>query len=238
MGYQPYVPGGQQAGQVDIGQAFSWTFRKIGQYPVPLLVLALPLVVLGVAQYFVNRAILDAFDDCTTTVFNTESCTRSFGKTIAAAVIVALVFGILHYIVQIGIYRAALKTTRGEAPDVSHLMSGENVGPYILTTIATGFCVVVGLALCFIPGLIAAFFLSFAPMASLDSGMSVGEAFSRSADIAKRNVLPMIILVIVVAVASFIGGLVFGVLWIITMPIQALLLAYVYRSGSGELVAP
>jgi uncharacterized membrane protein len=225
-------------GQVDIGQAFSWTFRRIGQYPVPLLLLALPLVVLGVIQYFVSSAILDAFEDCTNTVFGTEACTRSFAQTIIAAVIVALIFGVLHYIVQIGIYRAALKTTRGEAPSFDHILSAENVGPYIITTIVTGLAIVVGLALCFLPGLIAAFFLSFAPLASLDSGCGVGEAFSRSADIAKRNVGPMIVLVIVVAVASFIGGLLFGILWIITMPIQALLLAYVYRAGSGEPVAP
>jgi uncharacterized membrane protein len=88
------------------------------------------------------------------------------------------------------------------------------------------------------PGLIAAFFLAFAPMASLDRGVGVGEAFSSSIDIAKRNVGPIIVLAIVIIAASFLGNLLFGVLWIITLPIQALLVANVYRQGIGEPVAP
>jgi uncharacterized membrane protein len=227
-----------QTGQVDIGQAFSWTFKKLGQYPAPLLLLALPIVVLGIIRYFVNDAIVNSLDKCRVTDGFQVDCGMGIGKTIGVAIGVGLVFGILIYIAQIGIYRAALKTTRGEVPDFGMITSGENLGPYIVTSIVTGICIFVGVAACILPGLIAAFFLAFAPMASLDRGVGVGEAFSTSIDIAKRNVGPIIVLAIVIIVASFLGNLLFGVLWIITLPIQALLVANVYRQGLGEPVAP
>jgi uncharacterized membrane protein len=195
-------------------------------------------VVLGIIRYFVNNAIVDSLDDCRVTDNFRVDCGIGFGKTIAVAVGVGLVFGILIYIAQVGIYRAALKTTRGQAPDFNEILSGENLVPYILTSIVTGICIFVGFAACILPGLIAAFFLSFAPMVSLDRGVGVGDAFSTSIDIAKRNVVPIILLAIVIIVFSFLGNLIFGVLWLITLPIQALLVANVYRQGVGEPIAP
>ncbi|MCC6225534.1 MAG: hypothetical protein IT195_03910 [Microthrixaceae bacterium] len=227
-----------QPGVADIGAAFNWTFKKLGQHP-QIFLLALPVVLLSLVQFFVNRAIIDSVDDCNISDdFSSIDCGAGFFTTILIAIGVGIVFGILIYIVQIGIYRAALKMTRGEAPDLAHLTSTENVGPYILTSIVTGICIIAGTLACVIPGIIAAFFLAFAPMVSLDTGASIGDAFRTSMDIAKRNLVPMIVLVIVIVAASWLGSLLFGILWLITLPIQSLLVANVYRQGNGEAVAP
>ena len=52
------------------------------------------------------------------------------------------------------------------------------------------------------------------------------------------SAVPMIVLVIVIVAASWLGSLLFGILWLITLPIQSLLVANVYRQGNGEAVAP
>ena len=241
-GYQAYQPGygaGATApGQVDIGSAFNWTFSALQKNIAQFLLLALPVVVLGLIQHFVQNALLSSLESCSTTVFGTQDCTTSIGTTILASIITGLIFGILIYLAQVGVYRAALKRTQGVAPDFAHLTSTENLGAYFITSIAVGITVLVGIALCFIPGLIASFFLGFAPFAALDKGVGVGQAFSTSIDIAKRNVVPVLITAVAVVVFSFISGLSFGILYIITLPIQALLLANVYRQAIGEPVAP
>ena len=135
-------------------------------------------------------------------------------------------------------YRAALKTTRGEVPNFNMLTSTENLVPYFLTSVVVGIAIVVGLALCILPGLVAAVFLSFAPMASLDTGMGVGDACKKSIDIAKRNIGPVIVIGITVIVISFVSGLTLGLLLVVALPIQALLIANGYRQGAGEPVAP
>jgi len=239
VGYQPYgAP--QNNGIIDIGSMFSWTFKKFAESPLPMILLALPVVVLGIIQYFVSDAINDAIvDTCTTEdILNGRSCGSSFLSGIIAAVLVALIFGIITYILYVGVYRAALKMTRGEAPDFNHLTSTENIGPYFVTSIVVGLCVVVGFALCILPGIIAAMFLSFAPMASLDTGAGVGDAFKRSIEIAKRNIGPIIVIAIALFVFNLAAGLSFGLLYLVTLPIQALLVANAYRQGCGEALAP
>lgn len=241
-GYQPYAPGMGSAGTIDIGAAFSWTFSKLQQHLVPFLLLALPLLVLGILQFFVQNAIVDALvTDCSDarTLEELANCgSGSFFTTLVAAVIASIIFGLLVWLVQIGIYRAALKTTRGETPDFQDLLQGTNTGAYMITAIVTGLCIFVGLALCVIPGLIAAFFLALAPIDSLDKGSSVTQAFKSSADIAKRNPVPLLIAAVIFGVASYLGRLTFGILFVILLPIAALFVAHIYRQGKGEPIAP
>ena len=238
-GYQPYNPGAP-SGTIDIGSMFNWAFAKFGANAVPFILLALPIVVLGLIRYFVSNAITDSIvNSCTTDdILNGRSCGSSFVSGIIAAVLVALIFGVLIYIVQVGVYRAALKTTRGEVPDFSHLTSAENLVPYIITSIVVGLAIFVGTALCIIPGIIAAMFLSFAPMASLDTGAGVGDALNKSIDISKRNIGPIIVIAIILILINIISGLTLGLLYVVAMPIQALLVANAYRQGSGEPIAP
>jgi len=239
VGYQPYgAP--QNNGIIDIGSMFSWAFKKFSQNPVPMILLAVPVVLVGIIQYFVSNVITDAIvDNCTTEdILNGRSCGSSFASGILANVLVGLIFGIITYILYVGVYRAALKVTRGEVPDFSHLTSTENLGAYIVTSIVVGLCVVVGFALCILPGIVAAMFLSFAPMASLDTGAGVGDAFKRSIEIAKKNIGPIIVIAIALFVINLLAGLTLGLLYLVTLPIQALLVANAYRQGCGEVLAP
>jgi uncharacterized membrane protein len=229
-------------GTIDIGAAFSWTFSKLQQHLVPFLLLALPLLVLGVVQNFVQRAITDAFiQDCSEarTLEELANCgSGSLGTTILGSALTSLFFGALIWLVQIGIYRAALKTTQGGTPDFQDLLQGTNTGAYLITAIVTGLCIFVGFALCVIPGVLAAFFLALAPIDSLDKGSSVGEAFKSSIDIAKRNPVPLIVSALIFTAAGMLGSLTFGILFVILFPITALYVAHIYRQGKGEPIAP
>lgn len=241
QGYTPYqgAPVAGQQGNIDIGSAFSWAIKKFQQYLVPILVLGAFVFAVRLVQALVSGAIIDAVspEECSTGFFG-EVCARSFWQAMVGAIVVAIIFGILDFLVRIGITRAALKTTVGKAPEISDITTGENLGPYILTAIVTGLAIIVGLVLCIIPGLIAAFLLAFAPLLALDKGMGVGEAIKKSVEMTTQNVVPCILLAIINAVAAFLSGILFGVFAIVVVPLALLITAHVYRQILTEPIAP
>lgn len=241
QGYTPYqgAPVAGQGGNIDIGRAFSWAIAKFQQYLVPILVLGAFVFAVRLVQALVSGAIINAVspEDCGTGAFSDVCVSRSFWQALVGGIVVAVIFGILDFLVRIGITRAALKTTVGKTPEVSDIATGENLGPYIITAIVTGLAIIVGLVLCIIPGLIAAFLLAFAPLLALDKGMGVGEAIKKSVEMTTQNVVPCILLAIINAVAAFLSGILFGIFAIVVVPLALLITAHVYRQILAEPIA-
>ena len=228
---------------VDVGAAASWAFKKFGQYAPAWLMLAGVVFVLRLIQNLFTNWMLDR----TTTTCNptlaadgtlTSNCTTSASAGIVAAVIGAIIFGILTALASIGVYRAALKTSSGQAPTFADLTSTENLGPYILVAIVFGLLSAVGLALCIIPGLLVIFFLQFSPFYALDKGLGIADAFSRSAGVVKQAPLAVLLAMIVSGLAMWMGTWIWGVLTLVALPFAALFLVNIYRQLNREPVAP
>ncbi len=236
-GYQQYSS--QPSQGVDIGAAFNWAFAKLQQHIG--IWLGLAAVVFGVRLVggIVGNQITDAIvGTCTTEdILRGDGCGDSFWAGILAAVIVAIIFGVLAALLAIGVQRAALRTSLGEAPSFDHLTSTQFLGAYVATAIVAGLLTFVGLALCIIPGLVAIFFLQFAPLASLDTGENVGSAFKRSVAIAQANAVPCLLLLLVNAVSAWLQGVLFGVLTIVLLPISTLVTVHVFRQANGQPIA-
>jgi len=77
------------------------------------------------------------------------------------------------------------------------------VGPTFLVSITVGAIVTVGLALCVLPGLVALYFLAFAPYLVAVGQSRVGESLVRSATMARRHV---VLLLTGFAVAAVFAG--------------------------------
>lgn len=238
--------GQPQGGGADIGAALSWAASKFGQNAVILIGLAAAVFVIRLIGNLVNRGLVNNLvgTNCNNSIVvngqvitTTGPCVASLATTITAGVITAVIFGVLAWIATIGIYRAALKTTRGEAPAFSHLTSGENLGKYIVTAIVYGLLIGIGLVLCVIPGIVVAFLFQLAPFYALDRGASVGEALKASYTSATQNFVPFLLMTLVNVIASFVGGILFGVLTLVALPFAALFTAHVYRQLNGEAVS-
>jgi uncharacterized membrane protein len=226
---------------VDLGAAFNWTFAKLQQHIGIWLGLAGVVFAVRLVGAIVGDRITDAIvGTCSAEdILNGRDCLDgSFWGGVAAAVIIGLIFGVLAALLSIGVQRAALRTSMGEAPSFDHLTSTQFLGAYVVTAILAGLATFVGLALCIIPGLLAIFFLQFAPLASLDTGEKVGSAFSRSAAIAQANAVPCLLLLLINAVSAWLQGVLFGVLTIILLPISTLVTVHVFRQANGQPVAP
>ena len=230
---------------VDVGVAVSWAFKKFGQYAAILIGLAAVVFVIRLIQVLITNALTNSLvGNCNNTVITDNgaivtggSCVASLTTTITAGIIAGIIFGALAWIATIGIYRAALRTSDGEAPAFSDLTTGKNLGKYIIVAIVFGILAAVGLVLCIIPGLIVIFFLQFAPLYALDKGQGIGDAFRSSINAVKSAPVPVLLTMIVNAVASFVGGILFGILILVALPFAALFTVHVYRQLNREPIA-
>jgi len=235
------------AGQADIGAALSWAFKKFQEHIATFLSLAGVIMAVQVVggiiswQLATNAGELE-FDPNTGRFTDTSS----FWSGLIGALVISIVVGVLVWILRIGLLRAALRTTSGETPAMSDLTSGSNLGAYIVTAIAVGLATFVGFLLCVIPGLIAAFFMAFAPTHSLAKGAGVGDSFRWSINAVKANIVPVLVLVLLTIAAGLVGAFLRGVAGIVLVgifglflePIAALLNANLYRQFGNEPIAP
>jgi hypothetical protein len=151
-----------------------------------------------------------------------------------------LLFGVIgivvNAVVAIGIYKTALMVTAGRTISIGEAFTYDRWGDWIVFSFVYGLMVGIGLVACLVPGLIVLAFFGMAPYFFIDRGMSFGEALtaSREAATSRGFALPVLIAVIVGAaglVACFVGALV-------TMPAAYIAVAYLYRSATGQPVAP
>lgn len=231
---------------MDIGAAFSWAINKFGSNAVILIALAAVVFVIRFVGSLAQKGILNSLTggSCNNTiVVNGQSivtngpCVASFATSITASLLTAIVFGVLAWIATIGIYRAALKTTQGQTPGFNNLTTGENLGKYIAVAIVYGLLIGIGLVLCVIPGIIAAFLFQLAPFYALDKGMSVGDALKASYEAATKNFVPVLLMTIISAITALVGSFLFGILTLVALPFSALFIANVYRQLNREEIA-
>lgn len=230
----PAPPAPADAGSgVSIGSAWSWSIAKFGQYAGMLIALAAVVFVLRLAQSVASNALVPK------TVVNADGTISSgIFVGLGTSLLLNVVFAILVALATVGVYRAALKISRGEAPSFDNLMSTENLGPYIAVAIVYFVLSFVGLLLCIIPGLIVIFLFQFAPFYALDKGLGVGAALGASYRGVTQNIGPVILLALINIVIAILSGLIYGILTLVLLPFSALITVHVYRQINREPIAP
>jgi len=165
-----------------------------------------------------------------------NACTAALGMSALAAIFISLVFALAAFIAQIGVQRAAIRSTQGIVPSFSEMFTTQNLGKYILYMIVFAILGTVGLILCILPGLVVFFLLQLGPYYILDKGMSVGDAMKASYQAVSRNVGPALMMTILNVLVQLLGGLFFGLLTLVTLPFAALFTAHMYRQFNSESV--
>lgn len=219
--------------------------NKFGKYAAVLIGLAAIVFVIRLIQSIVTNVIFNSLNKCdnpsvtlTDSGISVQNCTVSFGTSIMVNLLLGIIFAILVALVTIGIYRAALKTTLGQAPAFEHLTSSENLVPYILVAIVYFVLSFAGLVLCIIPGLIVIFLFQFAPFYALDRGDGVGAALGNSYRAVTQNFVPVLLTALINIVIGILSGILFGVLTLVLLPFGALFTAHIYRQLNREQIAP
>lgn len=237
-GNLPAPPPGGGAPRIDIGRAISWAFDRFKANAAAFVGLAAVVTVVYFVQNIGTNALQNIVVDCS----NPESpgqvnaCTAALGLSAIAAIVISLVFALIAFIAQIGVQRAAIRSTQGVPPSFSQMFTTENLGKYILYMIVFAILGGLGLILCILPGLVVFFLLQLGPYYILDKGMSVGDAIKASYTAVSKNIGPAILMTLINVLVQILGGLFFGLLTLVTLPFACLFTAHMYRQFNREPV--
>ena len=144
---------------------------------------------------------------------------------------------ILQLMLQAGVIRAGLHLTAGRSVEVGTLLSLERIVPVLLTVVLISVLTFVGFLLCFVPGLIFAFFTQFALFFVIDRGEGAFDAIASSFTFVNQNLGTVVVLYLASLVAYFVGSLLCYVGLLVAIPVVVIAQAYAYRVLRGEPVA-
>lgn len=232
----PAVPPGDRP---NVGTAISWAFDRFKTHAAAFIGLAAVVTVIQFIQQVGARPLENIIVDCTNpeTSGQLNACTASLGLSAMAAILIAIVFGLLAFIAQIGVQRAAIRSTQGVAPTFSEMFTTQYLGRYILFTICYALLAIVGLILCILPGLAVLFLLQLGPYYILDKGYGVVEAMKASFNAVTKNFGPAILMTLFTFLVLLLGGFLYGILTLVTLPFACLFTAHMYRQFNHESIA-
>jgi len=123
-----------------------------------------------------------------------------FGLAVMSGIAIPLVMGAITIVV-------ADRLTGGQAgPAEAYRLLSRRAGPFLSASIPAFFCVLVGLCLLFIPGLIIGFLFTFlAPVVLLENESGVS-ALTRSVALVKANLLPVAVVCLVFAIFGLVAS--------------------------------
>ena len=231
----PMQPSGPR---IDIGAAISWAFDRFKSNAAAFVGLAAVVTVVYVLQGVGTASLQNILVDCSNpeTPGQLNACTAALGASAVAAIVISLVFALIAFIAQIGVQRAAIRSTQGVPPSFSQMFTTQHLGTYILYMIVFAILGMLGLFLCIVPGLVVFFLLQLGPYYILDKGMSVGDAIKASYRAVSKNIGPALMMTILNVLVQLLGGLFFGLLTLVTLPFAALFTAHMYRQFNSEPV--
>lgn len=130
----------------------------------------------------------------------------------------SLLAGPVAAAVLTGLARPARRALLEDAPAPAPLAILEEATrgfvPLLLAALLFMLAVVVGTALCVLPGLVAYLFLVFVPYLVATQDLDLGAAITRSIELAQRHVVPLVVVVVAVATVAF-GALL--ATWLMTL---------------------
>ncbi len=236
-GYPPpgqVPPGAYGASQVSVGDAFNYGWTKFTQN-VGGIILGVVLYVLAfLILSGIFFAILVGVGSAASPDGDNSGLGALFGFT---GLLFMAVVALLTVLMQAGVIRACLEISYGRKVDVKTFFQFTDLGKLVLAALLVGVLTAVGYMLCFIPGLVFAFFAQFTLFFVIDKGLSPVDALKASFSLVNKNLGTVIALFVGVLIANVIGELLCGVGTLVALPVGLLATTFVYRRLLGEQVA-
>jgi uncharacterized membrane protein len=152
------------------------------------------------------------------------------------SLVVSIAFNGLFYILAVGVSRGVLDVADGQGFDLMQALGRINVANALVVGLIIGALETIGYMLCFVPGILVAFFTFFSSY-FVAEGSSPVDAIRESVNLVGSRLgdtFVLALLSILVLIAGVIALLV-GVL--VAAPVVALAGAYAYRTFRGQPVA-
>ncbi|WP_415852179.1 hypothetical protein, partial [Tsukamurella ocularis] len=230
----PQYGGGQPP--FNIGDAFSWAWNKFSKNAGSVMVAGLIYglifyVVFGIGYGLLLGGTMASSGTTYDPDTNTYTADVSFGATIGVSLLFGLIIGIVQYLIHTALLSGLLDLADGKQVTLGSFFKPRNTGPALLAALVVTIAVTIGSMLCIIPGLVAAWLLMFAIVATVDRGLGLGDALRTSFETAKNNAGNSLLVWILTS-------LIMGLCMIITLPIGLLVIVYTWRRLTGGQIAP
>ena len=212
----PYYPAGAMGGApLSVGDGMSWAWSKLKENALILIV--------GMGLWTVlSNFTIEAH-------YNINGEEYGFGLVGPSGTYIAFAIGLFASIVTT---HMALKVATGRPLTWSDLFTFPNFGASLLAAFLTWLATSVGVLLCVVPGIIAAFLFHYAVYFTVDKGMDGIAGMKASWATLSSHVGELIPFALTGAGLYLVGVLtVFG--WLVTVPLVMLLSAYSYVRIQG-----
>jgi uncharacterized membrane protein len=227
----------------NIGDAVSWAWNRFTQNAAALVVPVLVYAAAIGALIGIIIGLTAVFSSSTTT-----SYTDAYGNTYESVhgsispvgIIVMIVGYILVFFIalymQAGLISGSLDIADGKPVSIGTFFKPRNLGLVIVTALLMVVGVGIGLALCFIPGLIFAFLAQFAIAFAVDRGSSPVDSIKGSITASRSNIGGSVLSWLVQSAAVAVGEALCFVGVLVGIPVASLIHVYTYRKLSGGQV--
>jgi uncharacterized membrane protein len=231
-GHQPY----------SIGDAFTYGWAKFQQNLGPILLgLIAYIVVVGIITTIWSLIAAALFTPSTEQQMEALLTGQGMGRSVFGGLLYfgfTAIVGFLGFvIIQAAVVRAALALTRGETIELKTLFEFDNLPQLLIGAIVVGVLTGVGSMLCYIPGLIVAFFTQFYVHFVIDQKMSGIDAIKASFAFVNSNLGTLVGFYLASVAAYVLGALLCGIGLLVALPVVFIAQAYTYQRLRGVPVA-
>lgn len=225
LGYVPPPPP-----PYTIGAAFTWAwfhFRKNWKFFVTGM---LPTVVISLVYYAFFIALYLPFTWDLQTQSLTDDDAVEFLKKMAILHAAFYAASIVTIALYANMLRAALMLADGHAPTFRTLVSTKRLGRVMVACILLMLGMMIGMVLCYVPGLALALFSMFTLPFIIDKELPIFAAFKASFSLVRANFGLVLLTALAIGGVSYAGAMALLVGIAVSTPVALLLLAYAYRS--------
>jgi uncharacterized membrane protein len=237
-------PGAGVAQPYSAGDAIGYGWKKFWANPAPLLLGTLILLaVSALVSFLANAVATGIFVGETTTVINSDGSIEigNGGGLIASllvSMVVSLVVGLLAQLIVAGLIKGALDTVDGRPVSVGGMFQGWDKVKVLVAALIVSVLTAIGTLLCYFPGLVVGFLLSYTIFFVVDRDLEPVEAVKASFSFVTGNLGPTLLFYILAVLVVIAGAILCGVGLLAAVPIAILGAAYTYRRLHGQQVVP
>jgi uncharacterized membrane protein len=238
----PPGPGGSGAYSPTDAIAYGW--NKFKANPAPLLVgTVILLVVSGVISFLTNLVAAGIFESDPTTTINSDGTIEfdggsGFFARLLVSMVVSLIVGLVAQLIVAGLIKGALDTVDGKPVSVGSMFDGWDKGKVLVAAIIVSVATAIGTLLCYLPGLVVGFLLSYTVFFVVDRDMAPMDAIKASYSFVTGNLGSTLVYYILGVLVVIAGAILCGVGLLAAVPIAILGAAYTFRRLQNQPVTP
>lgn len=238
-------PGGPGVGGYSAPSAMRYGWEKFTERPsqllVPALVVAVAVIALEVIVQVLLSATLLGTHTCTQTVVGQRvqtTCGPGFVPILLGAGIAGFVVSLIAQALGAGLIKAGLNVADNRPVSTGEVFSYVVKGNVLLAALIVSVATAIGFVLCYIPGLIIGFLLTFTMFFVVDQDMSAMQAVRASYAFTTGHLGATLLFYLLAVLAIIVGAVLCLVGLLAAIPVVLVGAAYTFRVLHNRPVAP